>query len=152
MEMRELVPWTRRGDVARLRNEMDNLFDRFIDWRPFGGVAEGGMWNPALDVSETPKQVVVKAELPGMDPKDIDISLHDNVLTLKGERKQEKEEKEENYHRVERSYGSFMRSFRLPAEVAADKVNATYKDGVLTVKLNKTAKSAAKKIEIKAGS
>ncbi|MEJ2587298.1 MAG: Hsp20/alpha crystallin family protein, partial [Deltaproteobacteria bacterium] len=66
---------------------MDHAFDRFFDWGPFGGVVEGGMWNPALDVSETPKQVVVKAELPGMDPKDIDISLHDNVLTLQGERK-----------------------------------------------------------------
>jgi HSP20 family protein len=151
MEMRELVPWTRRGEVTRLRNEVDHLFDRFFDWRPFGGLLEGGAWNPALDISETPNQVVVKAELPGMDPKEIDISLRDNVLTLKGERKQEKEEKEENYHRVERSYGSFMRSFRLPAEVATDKVNATYKDGVLTVKLHKTAKSAAKKIEIKAG-
>ncbi len=149
MEMRELVPWTRRGELSRLRNEVDNLFDRFLDWRPFGQTTEGGMWNPALDISESPKQVVVKAELPGMDPKDIDISLHDNVLTLKGERKQEKQEKEENYHRVERSYGSFMRSFRLPAEVQPDKVDATYKDGVLTVKLNKTAKSAAKKIEIK---
>ena len=93
-----------------------------------------------------------KAELPGIDPKDIDVSLHDNVLTLKGEHKQAKEEKEENYHRVERSYGSFIRSLRLPAEVASDKVNATYKDGVLTVKVNKTAKGAAKKIEIKAGS
>jgi HSP20 family protein len=152
MEMRELVPWTRRGEVARLRNEMDSLFDRFFDWRPFGQMAEGGVWNPALDVSETPKQVVVKAELPGMDPKEIDISLHDNVLTLTGERKREKEEKEENYHRVERSYGSFTRSFRLPSEVQPEKVDAAYKDGVLTVRLNKTAKSAAKKIEIKAGS
>jgi len=98
-----------------------------------------------------PKQVVVKAELPGMDPKEIDISLHDNVLTLRGERKQEKEEKDENYHRVERSYGAFVRSFRLSAEVESEKVDASYKDGVLTIKLKKTAKSAAKKIEVKAG-
>jgi len=134
-----------------LRQEMDNLFDRFFDRRPFAGEGTVSLWRPVLDVSETPKQVVVKAELPGVDPKEIDISLHDNILTLRGERKQEKEEKDENYHRVERSYGAFVRSFRLPAEVESEKVDASYKDGVLTIKLKKTAKSAAKKIEVKAG-
>ncbi len=151
MEIRDLVPWSRSGDLMSLRQEMDNLFDRFFDWRPFGGEGAVSVWRPVLDVSETPQQVVVKAELPGMDPKEIDISLHDNILTLRGERKQEKEEKDENYHRVERSYGAFVRSFRLPAEVESEKVDASYKDGVLTIKLKKTAKSAAKKIEVKAG-
>ena len=84
-----------------------------------------------------------------MDPKDIDISLHGNVLTLRGERKHEKEEKEENFHRVERSYGAFTRSIRLPAEVDADKVNATYKDGVLKIALPKIKEEAVKKIEVK---
>lgn len=151
MEIRDLVPWGRPGDLMRLRREMDSLFDRFLDWRPFGGEGAVSVWRPVLDVSETPKEVVIKAELPGMDPKEIDISLRDNVLTLKGERKQEKEQKDEDYHRVERSYGSFVRSFRLPAEVESEKVDASYKDGVLNIRLKKTAKSAAKKIEVKAG-
>jgi len=151
MEMRELVPWSRPGDLMGLRREMDSLFDRFFDWKPFGAGAASAAWRPALDVSETPKEVVVKAELPGMDPKEIEITLHDNVLTMRGERKQEKEQKEENYHRVERSYGSFVRSFRLPADVESEKVDAAYKDGILTVKLKKSAKGAAKKIEIKTG-
>ena len=151
MEMRDLIPWNRADDVVGLRREMNSLFDRFFDWRPFNAVPEGSVWRPSLDVSETPKEVLIRAELPGMDPKEIDISLSDNVLTVQGERKQEKEEKDENYHRVERSYGSFVRSFRLPAEVEPDKVNAAYKDGILTIKLKKSAKAAAKKIEIKAG-
>ncbi|EFK10232.1 Hsp20/alpha crystallin family protein [delta proteobacterium NaphS2] len=149
MEMRELAPWSRPGDVIGLRNEMNTLFDRFFDWRPFSAGSGVSVWRPALDVSETPKEVLVRAELPGMDPKEIDISLHDNVLTVKGERKQEKEEKDENYHRVERSYGSFVRSFRLPAEVESEKVGASYKDGILTIRLKKSAKVAKKKIEIK---
>ena len=151
MEMRDLIPWSRPGDVVSLRREMNGLFDRFFDWSPFGEGPEGSVWRPALDVSETAKEVLVRAELPGMDPKEIDISLRDNVLTVRGERKQEKEEKDENYHRVEQSYGSFVRSFRLPSEVEPDKVDATYKDGILTIKLKKSAKTGQKKIEIKAG-
>ncbi len=151
MEMSDLVPWSRPRDVVDLRQEMNTLFDRFFDWKPFSGGNDVSAWRPALDVSETPKEVLVRAELPGMDPKEIDISLRDNVLTVRGERKQEKEEKDENYHRVERSYGSFVRSFRLPAEVESEKVDAAYKDGILTIKLKKSAKAAAKKIEIKAG-
>ncbi len=150
MEMRDLVPWSRPGDVIGLRNEMNSLFDRFFDWKPFGSGSDVSVWRPALDVSETPKEILIRAELPGMDPKEINISLRDNVLTVQGERKQEKEEKDENYHRVERSYGSFARSFRLPAEVESEKVDAAYKDGILTIKLKKSAKAAAKKIEIKA--
>ncbi|EFK10223.1 Hsp20/alpha crystallin family protein [delta proteobacterium NaphS2] len=151
MKMRDLVPWSRPGDIVTLRREMDSLFDRFFDWRPFGGGTEVSVWSPALDVSETPKEVLVRAELSGMDPKEIEINLHDNVLTVRGERKQEKEDKEENYHRVERSYGSFVRSLRLPAEVESDNVDATYKDGILMIKLKKSEKIAQRKIEIKAG-
>jgi HSP20 family protein len=127
---------------------MDTLFDRFFEGWPFKA-AEAGGWMPAVDVSEKPKEVIVKAELPGMDPKEIDISMQGNVLTLRGERKQEKEEKEESYHRVERSYGAFSRSVRLPAEVQPDKVKATYKDGVLTIEMPKTKEEAVKKIEVK---
>ncbi len=86
---------------------------------------------PSLDISETKKNVVVKAEVPGMDPEEIVISYADGVLTVKGERKRKKEEKDENYHRVERGYGAFARSVRLPREVKSDKIKANDKDGIL---------------------
>ena len=102
-----------------------------------------------MDVSETGKEIVVHAEIPGMDSKDIDISLNGRVLTIKGERKQEHEDKEKSYHRIERSYGSFSRSFELPADVDADKVKASYKDGVLVLNIPKTKEQSVKKIEVK---
>lgn len=104
---------------------------------------------PAFDVSETDEHIIVKADLPGVDVKDIDISIVGNVLTVKGEKKQEKEEKNESYHRIERSYGSFSRSISLPAEVNPDAVEAVYKDGVLKLTIPKAEKSKPKKIEIK---
>ncbi len=102
-----------------------------------------------MDVSETGKKIVVNAEIPGMDPKDIDISLNGRVLTIKGERKQEQEEKEKRYHHIERRYGFFSRSFELPADVNANKVTANYKDGVLKLNLPKTKGPSVKKIEVK---
>lgn len=104
---------------------------------------------PAFDVSETDEHIIVKADLPGVDVKDIDISIVGNVLTVKGEKKQEKEEKNESYHRIERSYGSFSRSISLPAEVNPEGVEAVYKDGVLKLTIPKAEKSKPKKIEIK---
>ena len=109
-----------------------------------------GTWVPSVDVSETADKIVVKAEIPGIDSKDIDISLSGDVLTIKGEKKSEREEKEENYHLVERSYGSFTRSLRLPVGVEADKIEASYKQGVLTVTCPKKEEVKAKPIEIKA--
>jgi HSP20 family protein len=128
---------------------MDRLFDRFFDWGASPATVGEGQWIPSVDVSETGKAVVVKAELPGMDPKDIDISVNGKRLTLRGERKYEHEEKGESFHRVERSYGAFSRDIGLPAEVDGNKVEATYKDGVLKVNLPKTKKSSTKKIEVK---
>ena len=148
MEISSLVP--RRGELSTFRREMDRLFDRFFEGWPFKPSPQEGPWAPSVDVSETEKEVIVKAELPGMDPKDIDVSVRGDILTLHGERKQEKEEKGENFHRVERSYGSFSRSIQLPAEVDSGKVNATYKDGVLKISLPKTKEAAVKKIEVKA--
>ena len=145
-----LVPRGRRGELTSFRREMDRFFDRFFEVWPFRPSGEEGEWAPSVDVSETAKDVVVKAEIPGMDPKDIDVSVHGDVLTLRGERKKEQEEKGENFHRIERSYGAFSRSIRLPAEVDVGKVNATYKDGVLKINLPKTKEAAVKKIEVKA--
>ncbi|KPK30741.1 MAG: molecular chaperone [Nitrospira bacterium SG8_3] len=147
--MLDLIPSRERRQLDRFRSEMDGLFDRFFDWRPFDLSIRKSEWMPAVDVSETPKQIVVKAEIPGMEAKDIDILLNGRVLTLKGEKKTEQEEKEENYHKVERSYGAFSRSFELPADVDANKVKTSYKDGVLKLSLPKTKEQSVKKIEIK---
>jgi HSP20 family protein len=107
-------------------------------------------WNPSVDIFENDNEVVLKAELPGMNAKDIEVRLENNVLMLKGERRFEKETKEENYHRVEREYGTFSRSFALPAAVNAEKVAAEYKDGILKVVLPKKEETKPKPIKIAA--
>lgn len=146
---RELAKWEPFREVSRLRQEMDRLWDDFFGpgrraLRPLGEE-----WLPAMDVAEAPDKVTVKAEVPGMDPKEIDISLVGDVLTIKGEKKSEREEKKENYHMVERSYGSFARAIRLPAPVNADKIEAKYEKGVLTITCPKTEEVKPKAIEIK---
>jgi HSP20 family protein len=147
---KEVVKKQPGREVSRLRREMDRLFEDFFapqagwGWQPWEGE-----WTPAVDVSETPEQVTVKAELPGLDPKEIDISLTGNILTLKGEKKSAREEKKENYHVVERSYGSFSRSLALPAAVNADKIEARFDQGVLTVTCPKKEPVKPKAIEIK---
>ena len=110
---------------------------------------EEGEWLPALDLSETANEFVVKAEIPGLDPKDIDISLSDNMLTIKGEKKQEREEKEENYHLIERSYGAFARSIQLPKEVNHQEITTSYKNGVLKIFLPKSEQAKKKEVKIK---
>ena len=149
--MTDLIRWRKGEDwgLTQMRREMDRLFDRFFEPWPFRGVSETGRWMPSVDVSETDKELVVRAELPGMDPKEIDISLSGKVLTIKGERKNEREEKKENFHLVERSSGSFSRTVQLPAEVKADKIKANYKDGILSIGMPKMEPEAVKKIEVK---
>ena len=145
---RELTVW-KPFEFDRLRNEMDLLQDSIFDGRPGRRTREDGEWLPSLDVAETKGDLVVKAELPGMDPKDIDISLNEGVLTIRGEKKQEKEEKEEGYHLIERSYGSFTRSIRLPKDVQSDMIDASFKNGVLKVVLPKSEEAKKKEIKIK---
>jgi HSP20 family protein len=143
---RELAPFK---DFERMRREMDRLWDSFFE----GGLrkrTEGAEdWHPSLDIAETKNEIVVKAEVPGMDPKDIDISLSDGMLTVKGEKKQEKEEKEADYHLIERSYGAFTRSVQLPKEVQSDKISASYKNGILKINLPKSEEAKKKEIKIK---
>jgi HSP20 family protein len=122
------------------------LFPRFFE----GGEAPAMAWTPAVDIYETDHDMTIKAELPDVDPKDIEARVEDGALYLKGERKFEKESKKEDYHRLERSYGSFMRSFSLPASVDAEKVAAEYKDGVLTLTLPKKEEAKAKTIKVQA--
>ena len=142
---RELTPFR---DFERMRSEMDRLWNSFFERGTLRGEA-GGEWLPSLDVAETKNEIVVKAEVPGLEPKNIDISLSDGLLTIKGEKKQEREEKEENYHLVERRYGTFTRSIRIPNEVQSDKINASYKNGVLKIVLPKSEGPKKKEVKIK---
>ena len=142
---REMAPVR---DFERMRKEMDRFWDSFVP-AALKRTDYSGEWFPPFDVSETKNEIVVKAEVPEMDPKDIDISLSNGALTIKGEKKQEREEKEEDYHLVERNYGSFIRSIMLPPEVKQDKINASYKNGVLKVVLPKSEEAKKKEVKIK---
>ena len=129
-----------------------NQFDRFLReaFSPVFGAGEASTrtWAPPVDIYENGDNLVLKAELPGINPDDVEIRVEDNTLYLKGERKFEKEVKEQNYHRVERSYGTFTRTFSLPNSVDADKVAANYKDGVLTLTMPKKEEAKPKTIKI----
>lgn len=142
-----IVRWRPLRDLYRLQEDMDRFIDDFFHGFP-GREVETGMWSPSVDICETEDAVIVTAEVPGMKKDDIKISIQDNVLMLKGEKHQEKEAKQENYHRLERVYGSFRRSFSLPASVDASKVKASYKDGVLRIELPKKEEARPKEIPI----
>lgn len=166
MQIKDLIPWNRKsGDISRhgnddnpifaLHRDINRVFENF--WSRFEngfGMANRslGFGAPSVDVAETEKAVEIAAELPGMDEKDIEISLTEDVLTIKGEKKAEREENKKGYYLSERSYGSFYRAIPLPPGIATDKVKAEFKKGVLTVTLPKTAEAQAKvkKVEVKA--
>ena len=134
-----------------IRRELDRLFDRFGDLEGWGDFASLGDWAPSMDVSESKDAFVVKMEVPGMEPGDIQVSMQESMLTVKGEKKQEKEEKTDNYYVAERSFGSFARSIRLPDTVDEGKVEAKFDKGVLKITAAKKpeAVKAERKIEIK---
>jgi HSP20 family protein len=137
-------------DIEKVRSEMDRLMDTFLFGVPQRGEFwEEAEWLPAVDVAETKNEVVVNVEIPGMDPKEFDISLKEGTLTIKGEKKQERVEGEENYHLVERRYGAFSRSIPLPQEVESDKISTSYKEGILKVTLPKSGETKKKEIKIK---
>lgn len=144
-----LATFTRKAanPLARLHNEMDDLFDGFFRGldRPFAGYKA---W-PAIDVAEQDDAIIVRAEVPGTKPDDIDISVYGNTLTISGEKKETKEEKNKGYYHVESTYGSFRRDVGLPTDVDSAKVEAAYKDGVLTITLPKAEVSKAVKIKVK---
>jgi HSP20 family protein len=145
----ELMEWRPFREISRLRGEMDRLWDDYFGSGRRGLRPLTPEFAPAVDVKETDTEIVVKAEVPGIDAKDINISVTGDVLTIKGEKKSEREEKEENYHLVERSYGSFSRSLVLSAAVDLDKIEAKYDKGVLTVTCPKKEAVKPKPIEIK---
>jgi HSP20 family protein len=143
-----IVRWEPFRDLLTTQDRFNRLFNEtFSD--VFGGEElSGRRWNPAVDIYETDHDLVLKAELAGIDPKDVDIRVEDGTLYLKGERKQESEVKEGNYHRVERSYGSFTRSFSLPNSVNVEDIKAEYKDGVLTLIMAKREEAKPKTIKV----
>ena len=150
-----ILPWKRKKEnhTNEFRREIDNLYDRFFEpnFLPSSYMFGEGKWDPTIDISEGRKDITVRAEIPGIEAKDFDISIDDRLLTIKGEKKQEHREEEETYYRVERSYGYFNRTIELPAAVSPDKVDATYKRGILKIKLRKSKESESKRIKITTG-
>jgi HSP20 family protein len=151
--MFDLLPFKRQSGVPNVFSEMDDVLKKMWYGFPFHNLEEDMdvAWSPRLDVSETDNGLEIVADLPGMDKKDINVSLEENLLTIKGEKKEEKESKDKHYHTIERRSGSFYRAIRLPVEVEKDKIEAAFKDGVLTLRLPKTKESKKKvaQIEIK---
>jgi HSP20 family protein len=156
------MPWARsRSAVSRepedvftqLQREMNSMFDSA--WRGFGAPSDGGFarLQPQTDIAETDKEYEITVELPGIDEKDVDVTLANGLLTIKGEKKVEREEKKKDYYLSERSYGSFQRSVRVPDGIDAEKVSAAFNKGVLTLKLPKLpeVQASTKKIAVKAG-
>ncbi len=133
--------------LSDLRNEMDRIFETFFGER-FPAFKEEFTFTPAIEVSETDNEIIVKAAVPGVDKKDLNISILDNNLIIKGEVKKEKEEKKKNYYKQEIAYGSFSRTIPLPAEVKVDEVKASMKNGVVTITIPKSEKAKAKEITI----
>jgi HSP20 family protein len=146
-----LARWTPYRDVMSVRDEMNRLFNEFFG-RSTGeeGTWFSGAWTPPVDIYETDEALILKAELPGFSKEDIGIELKENTLVIKGERKREDEMKEGNYHRVERAYGAFQRSFMLPTTVDHEKVKASYKDGILELHLPKVPAAQPKRIAVSA--
>jgi len=147
--MKHLTPWDPFRNLLSLQDRMNRLFDETIT-RGDTETMKYGAWSPAVDIYETDTDIVLSAEIPGMDASDVDVEVNDNTLTLKGERKMEKDVKEESYHRVERAYGSFVRSFTLPSTVDQEKISANYSKGVLEIKIPKT-QARKTKISIESG-
>lgn len=150
MAFGSLIPWRPERELQRMSREIDRLWDSFLEGRPLrrGEMVEEE-WFPSLDLSETKDDYIVKAEVPGIDPKDINITLAKNVLTIEGEKKEEKEKKEETYHFRERIRGSFSRSIQLPVEVG-ENIKATFKNGILKITLPKSKKVKPKEIKVEA--
>jgi HSP20 family protein len=144
-----LARWTPRGNLQSFQDEMNRMFEQFFR----GGTGEEAGWGvrtwaPPVDIYETDDALILKAELPGVSKDDVSIEIHQNTLILRGQRKHEAEVKEEQYHRIERAYGTFQRSFMLPTLVDQEHVQATYHDGVLELRLPKSEAAKPKRVAI----
>jgi HSP20 family protein len=148
--MNTLTTWSPLRDLSNLENRLERLFGLSFPSR--NGEKEAmtvSQWTPLVDISEDANEYLVKAELPELKKEDVKVSVENGELTISGERKSEKEEKGKKFHRIERSYGSFLRSFTLPESVSGERVVAEFKDGLLTVHLPKDEKAKPKSIEVK---
>ena len=144
-----IVRWDPFRDLITIQDRMNKLFEQTLA-RTRGddeGVAPSA-WSPSVDIYETAEAIVLTAELPGLKREDIEIQLRDSTLTLKGERKFEREVKDENYLRIERSYGAFQRAFSLPTVVQQDKIKAVFRDGVLEVTMPKAEEAKPKQVKV----
>ncbi len=136
-------------ELSAIHDRMNQLFDEtFLPAQGSEAAPATAMWAPAVDIYESGDDIVVKAEIPGIDRDGVAVEVKDGILTLRGERKFEKEEKEENYHRIERSYGTFVRSFALPSSADPEKVEAALKDGVLEVRIGKREQAKPRKVKV----
>lgn len=140
-----LIRW-QPAELTDLRRDLDRVFDTF--WTGDQEPQNVRPWSPAIDISETPDAYLVAAELPGVEKEDVKVTVLENRLFIKGEKKQEAREEKQNIHRVERAYGAFSRSFDLPRAVQAEKITAAYKDGVLRVSVPKAEEAKPKQIEV----
>jgi HSP20 family protein len=142
--------WDPFGDLLSLQDEMNQLFGRVFRQQP--GLDRGGqrLWAPALDIAERPDAYLVTVEVPGVRPEDLDITLEGGVLTVQGERRFQDESQDQQWHRVERRYGAFRRSVTLPSQAQADKIEASFEDGLLHITVPKTEAAMPKRIEVRA--
>ncbi|MFC1824323.1 Hsp20/alpha crystallin family protein [Thermodesulfobacteriota bacterium] len=147
--MSNLVSWHEYKELDHFKNEMDRLFDRFFERGPNPLFLEGSEWTPPVDISETPSEVIVHAEIPGIDVDDVKISLDGRVLKISGEKKRNRGRKDARFRRLERKYGAFNRLIELPADVLSNQVKAIYDRGVLYIRLPKSGKQSFKKIEVR---
>jgi HSP20 family protein len=151
-ETKAVAPWRPFTGLTHWERDMDRMMEDFFGrrMRPLWSRAEEmEVKPPIVDVFEEKDDIVVKAELPGIEKDNIEVNLTDHTLTIKGEKKKEEEIKEENYYRAERSYGSFLRTLDLPRDVRADQVKASFKNGILEVRMPKTEEAKAKEIKVK---
>ena len=147
-----LIRWDPFREMSSLQERMNRLMSDFRTRSPFGEeeMAQGA-WIPAVDIYETKESIVLNVELPGVTKEDIALEVKDSTLTIKGEKKLQKNVKEENFHRLERSYGSFTRAFTLPSTVQQDKVKAKFRDGILEIMLPKAEEAKPKQIKVDVG-
>ncbi len=143
-----IIRWDPFRDMVTLRDKMNRMFDDVFSSRGEEKDMAASTWAPSVDIYETENELVLSAEVPGVDEKDIEIKIEDNMLSLKGERRFQKETKEENYHRIERSYGSFHRAFTLPNSVDPENIRAEHENGVLKIMMPKRQELKPRTVKI----
>ena len=149
-----LVKWNPSKELLNVEREFNKLFNTFnrrfgFDDSTMNEELENAVWSPLTDISENKDQYILKMDLPGVSKENLKLNFHDGELIISGERKQEKEDKDSKYHRIERTYGKYYRSFTLPQTIQADKINAEFKDGQLTITVPKSEEAKPKELEIK---